>query len=45
MKSLRDYLAESEYRASNPVKGDDFVFEFDDGTAVETYESTWYDYA
>jgi hypothetical protein len=37
MKSLRDYLAESEYRATNPVKGDDFVFEFDDGTAVETY--------
>ena len=37
MKSLRDYLAESEYRAVNPVKGDDFVFEFDDGTAVETY--------
>lgn len=37
MKSLLDYLAESEYRAVNPVKGDDFVFEFDDGTAVETY--------
>ena len=37
MKSLRDYLAESEYCAVNPVKGDDFVFEFDDGTAVETY--------
>ena len=37
MKSLRDYLAESEYRAVNPVEGDDFVFEFDDGTVVETY--------
>jgi hypothetical protein len=37
MKSLRDYLAESEHRAVNPVKGDDFVFEFDDGTVVETY--------
>ena len=37
MKSLRDYIAESEYRAVNPVEGDDFVFEFDDGTAVETY--------
>ena len=37
MKSLKDYLAESEYRAVNPVEGDDFVFEFDDGTAVETY--------
>ena len=37
MKSFQDYLAESEYRVSNPVEGDDFVFEFDDGTAVETY--------
>ena len=37
MKSLKDYLAESEYREVNPVEGDDFVFEFDDGTAVETY--------
>jgi hypothetical protein len=37
MKSLKDYLAESEYRAVNPVEGDDFVFEFEDGTAVETY--------
>ena len=37
MKSFLDYLAESEYRVSNPVEGDDFVFEFDDGTAVETY--------
>jgi hypothetical protein len=37
MKSLRDYLTESEHRAVNPVEGDDFVFEFDDGTAVETY--------
>jgi hypothetical protein len=37
VKSLHDYLAESEYRVSNPVEGDDFVFEFDDGTVVETY--------
>jgi hypothetical protein len=37
VKSFLDYLAESEYRVSNPVEGDDFVFEFDDGTAVETY--------
>jgi len=37
MKSLRDYLTESEHRATNPVAGDNFVFEFDDGTAVETY--------
>lgn len=37
MPSLRDYIAESEYRATNPVAGDDFVFEFDDGTEVATY--------
>lgn len=37
VKSLHDYLAESEYRVNNPVEGDDFVFEFDDGTVVETY--------
>lgn len=37
MKSFLDYLAESEHRINNPVEGDDFVFEFDDGTAVETY--------
>jgi hypothetical protein len=27
MKSLLDYLAESEYRATNPVAGDDFSFD------------------
>lgn len=37
MKSLREYITESEYRATNPVAGDDFVFEFDDGTEVATY--------
>ena len=37
MPSLREYLAESEHRATNPVAGDDFVFEFDDGTEVATY--------
>jgi hypothetical protein len=37
MKSLRDYLTESEYRATNPVAGDDFAFELDDGTVVDTY--------
>jgi hypothetical protein len=37
MKSLQDYLAESEYRATNPVAGDDFSFELDDGTVVDTY--------
>lgn len=37
MKSLGQYLAESEYRATHPVAGDSFVFELEDGTAVETY--------
>lgn len=37
MKSLREYITESEHRAANPVAGDNFVFEFDDGTEVETY--------
>jgi hypothetical protein len=37
MKSLLDYLQESEYRATNPVAGDDFSFELDDGTVVDTY--------
>lgn len=37
MPSLREYITESEYRATNPVAGDDFVFEFDDGTEVATY--------
>jgi hypothetical protein len=37
MPSLRDYIAESEHRATNPVAGDNFVFEFDDGTEVATY--------
>ena len=37
MKSLLDYLQESEYRATNPVAGDDFAFELDDGTVVDTY--------
>jgi len=37
MKNFRDYLIESEYKSVNPVEGDTFVFEFEDGTAVETY--------
>ena len=37
MSSLRDFIAESEYRATHPVAGDNFVFEFDDGTEVSTY--------
>lgn len=37
MKTFRDYLAESAYKSVNPVEGDTFVFEFEDGSAVETY--------
>ena len=37
MPSLREYITESEYRATHPAAGDDFVFEFDDGTEVSTY--------
>jgi hypothetical protein len=37
MKSLQDYLTESEYRATHPVAGDNFSFELDDGTVVDTY--------
>jgi hypothetical protein len=37
MKSLREYIVESEHRATTPVAGDNFEFEFDDGTVVETY--------
>jgi hypothetical protein len=37
MKSLQDYLAESEYRATHPMAGDNFSFELDDGTVVDTY--------
>ena len=37
MKSLRDYIAESQHRAVYPAAGDEFVFEFDDGTEVATY--------
>jgi hypothetical protein len=37
MKSLLDYLEESEYRATHPVAGDNFSFELDDGTVVDTY--------
>jgi hypothetical protein len=36
MKSLRDYLAEAEYIAENPVPGDLFGIELDTDTLVET---------
>lgn len=37
MKSFNQYLAESEYRQNHPVKGDDFAFELEDGTLLESY--------
>jgi hypothetical protein len=37
MKGLHEYIVESEHRATTPVAGDNFEFEFDDGTVVETY--------
>ena len=36
MKSLRDYLAEAEYSADNPVPGDYFDIEIDTDTLIET---------
>ena len=42
MKSLREYIFESEQWIDTPAAGDDFAFELADGTLVETYilEST-----
>ena len=42
MKSLREYISESEQWIDTPAAGDDFAFELADGTLVETYilEST-----
>jgi hypothetical protein len=37
MKTLKDYLAESEQWMASPANGDDFAIELDDGTLVETY--------
>jgi hypothetical protein len=37
MKTLKDYLAESEHWMSSPADGDDFAIELDDGVLVETY--------
>lgn len=37
MKSLREYLDESEHDLSNPVAGDNFAIELDDGTLIETW--------
>jgi len=37
MKTLNDYLAESEEKYSNPVPGDNFAIEVDDVCLLETY--------
>jgi hypothetical protein len=37
MKTLKDYLAESEQWIASPATGDDFAIELDDGVLVETY--------
>jgi hypothetical protein len=37
MKTLKDYLSESEQWMSLPADGDDFAIELEDGTLVETY--------
>jgi hypothetical protein len=37
MKSLKDYISESEQWLETPATGDDFAIELDDGTLIETY--------
>jgi hypothetical protein len=37
MKTLRDYMVETEQWLATPVAGDDFAIELDDGTLIETY--------
>lgn len=37
MKTLKDYLIESEQWMTSPATGDDFAIELDDGVLVETY--------
>lgn len=37
MKSFRDYLAEAEYAAENPVIGDDFAINIREECLLETY--------
>jgi hypothetical protein len=37
MKTLRDYIVETEQWLATPVAGDDFAIELDDGTLIETY--------
>lgn len=37
MKTLRDYVAESETWMQTPAEGDDFGIELSDGTLIESY--------
>ena len=37
MKTLRDYMVETEQWLQTPAVGDDFAIELDDGTLIETY--------
>ena len=37
MKTLRDYMVETEQWLATPAAGDDFAIELDDGTLIETY--------
>jgi hypothetical protein len=37
MKSLRDYMVETQQWLATPAAGDDFAIELDDGTLIETY--------
>ena len=37
MKTLRDYMVETEQWLVTPAAGDDFAIELEDGTLVETY--------
>jgi len=37
MKTLRDYMVETQQWLQTPAAGDDFAIELDDGTLIETY--------
>jgi hypothetical protein len=37
MKTLRDYMVETQQWLVTPAAGDDFAIELDDGTLIETY--------
>ena len=37
MKTLQDYMVETEHWLQTPAAGDDFAIELDDGTLIETY--------